>query len=71
MGVFGESSFFRIFVLIFLALVVQFETNTKNIIIRFWYIIIIYTTLFYTKTLTCIVALLLIITYFIYKTLSY
>ena len=70
-GLFGEPSFFGIFVLIFVGLIMQFELNTKIHIIKFWHFIIISLGLFVTKSITCYLSLLILFLYYFYKHFSY
>ena len=70
-GLFGEPSFFGIYTIMYLGIIMQFEINSKTKIIKLWHVILICIALFLIKSVTCYLAFLFLMTYYSYKNFTY
>lgn len=70
-ALFGESSFWGIFLIIYFSLIIQYEINSKDKVIKWWHVFLISVSVFLVKSITCYFVMILLISYFIYSRLSY
>ena len=69
-SLFGESSFWGVFLITYICLIMQYEINSKDKVIKWWHVFLISVSVLIVKSVTCYLAMILLISYYIYNRVS-